>query len=121
MDVFDLREKLIADYSSFVKGFINIKDETIKGMVTSELQEGLLWPDPLIQLSPFFESGDTIDELVKTGTLHPTCKQIFRIKKDESDFGKQMQLHRHQTEAIARAEKGLNYILTTGTDRKSVV
>ncbi|MDD2229435.1 MAG: DEAD/DEAH box helicase [Candidatus Cloacimonetes bacterium] len=115
MDVFDLREKLIADYSSFVRGFITIKDDTIKDMVASELRDGLLWPDPLIQLSPFFESGGTIDELVQTGILHPHCKQIFRIKKDEADFGKQMQLHRHQTEAIARAEKGLNYILTTGT------
>lgn len=115
MNVFELREKLIADYSSFVKGFITIKDDSIKEMVSNELNEGLLWPDPLIQLSPFFESGETIEELVKAKILHPSCKQIFRIKKDETDFGKQMQLHRHQTEAIKRADKGLNYILTTGT------
>ena len=70
MNVFELREKLIADYSSFVKGFITIKDETIKEMVASELREGLLWPDPLIQLSPFFESGESIEELVKLGSEH---------------------------------------------------
>jgi len=115
MNVFELREKLIADYSSFVRGFITIKDESIKDLVAAELRDGLLWPDPLIQLSPFFESGESIDELVKADILHPTCKQIFRIKKDQADFGKQMQLHRHQTEAIKRADKGLNYILTTGT------
>lgn len=115
MNVFELREKLIADYCSYVKGFITIKDESIKEMVATELQDGLLWPDPLIQLSPFFETGDSIDELIGSGILHPLCQQIFRIKKDETDFGKQMQLHRHQTEAIKRAAKGLNYILTTGT------
>ncbi|HOH98170.1 MAG TPA: DEAD/DEAH box helicase [Candidatus Cloacimonadota bacterium] len=115
MNVFELREKLIADYCSFVKGFITIKDDAIKEMVANELKDGLLWPDPLIQLSPFFESGESIEELIKSNILHPLCKQIFRIKRDESDFGKQMQLHRHQTEAIKRAAQGLNYILTTGT------
>lgn len=115
MNVFELREKLIADYCSFVKGFITIKDESIKEMVANELNDGLLWPDPLIQLSPFFESGESIEELIKSNILHPLCKQIFRIKRDETDFGKQMQLHRHQTEAIKRADQGLNYILTTGT------
>lgn len=115
MNVFELREKLIADYCSFVKGFITIKDDAIKDMVVRELHDGLLWPDPLIQLSPFFESGESIDELVKSGILHPQCQQIFRIKKDETDFGKEMQLYRHQTEAIKRAVQGRNYILTTGT------
>lgn len=115
MNVFELRERLIEDYSSFVKGFITIKDETIKDIVANELKEGLLWPDPLIQLSPFFEQGDSIDELIASSVLHPLCQQIFRIKKNETDFGKQMQLHRHQTEAIKRAAKGQNYILTTGT------
>lgn len=115
MNVFELREKLIADYCSFVKGFITIKDDSIKEMVANELKDGLLWPDPLIQLSPFFESGESIEELIKSNILHPLCKQIFRIKRDETDFGKQMQLHRHQTEAIKRAAQGINYILTTGT------
>lgn len=115
MNVFELREKLIADYCSFVKGFITIKDDSIKEMVANELKDGLLWPDPLIQLSPFFESGESIEELIKSNILHPLCKQIFRIKRDETDFGKQMQLHQHQTEAIKRAAQGLNYILTTGT------
>lgn len=115
MNVFELREKLIADYCSFVKGFITIKDDSIKEMVANELKDGLLWPDPLIQLSPFFESGESIEELIQSDILHPLCKQIFRIKRDETDFGKQMQLHRHQTEAIKRAAQGLNYILTTGT------
>ena len=115
MDVFELRDKLIADYCSYIKGFITIKDELIKELVANELKDGLLWPDPLIQLSPFFETGDSIDDLIKSGILHPLCQQIFRIKKDETDFGKQMQLHRHQTEAIKRAAQGSNYILTTGT------
>ena len=60
MNVFELKEKLIADYSSFVKGFITIKDEAIKRIVSDELSAGILWPEPLLQLSPFFTLGDQI-------------------------------------------------------------
>ena len=92
MNVFELRDKLIADYCSYIKGFITIKDELIKELVANELEDGLLWPDPLIQLSPFFETGDSIDDLIGSGILHPLCQQIFRIKKDETDFGNKCNL-----------------------------
>jgi hypothetical protein len=37
--------------------------------------------------------------------LHQECGKIFRIKKDRADFGREMRLHRHQTEAIHAASK----------------
>ena len=115
MNVFELKETLIADYSSFVKGFITIKDEAIKRIVSDELSAGLLWPEPLLQLSPFFTLGDQIDQLISQGILHPDCAKIFRIKADKSDFGKAIQLYWHQSEAIKQANQNLNYVLTTGT------
>lgn len=63
MNVFELKDKLISDYSSFVKGFITIKDEAIKRIVSDELNGGLLWPDPLLQISPFFVLGEQISQL----------------------------------------------------------
>ena len=65
MDVFNLRNQLVSDYSSFITGFINIRDPRINKKVEEELNAGLLWPDPLIQLNPSFEPGETIDELVE--------------------------------------------------------
>lgn len=115
MNVFELRENLIADYSSFVKGFITIKNEAIKRIVSEELNAGILWPEPLLQLSPFFTLGDQIDQLISQGILHPDCARIFRIKADKSDFGKAIQLYWHQAEAIKQANQNLNYVLTTGT------
>src|SRR5215204_5075448 len=79
------------------------------------LDEGLLWPDPLIQLNPSFEAGESIDELVDEGVLHEECARIFRVKKDPHDPGKDLRLHRHQSEAIRTARAGRNYVLTTGT------
>lgn len=115
MNVFELRDKLISDYRSYVKGFIKIKDPAIKNLVESEMDSGLLWPDPLIQLSPSFAPGGSIDDLVNDGILHPQCCEIFRIGKDEDNPGTQMRLHRHQRDAIQRAAQDDNYVLTTGT------
>jgi hypothetical protein len=63
---------LVDDYGSYVSSFIRIKDDRIEEEVRSNLAEGLLWPDPLIQLNPSFEAGETIDELVNEGILHET-------------------------------------------------
>jgi len=114
MDVFALRKQLTHDYAEYIKSFINISGERIREHVDRELNEGLLWPDPLLQLNPNFEPGPRIDDLVDDGKLHPQCRDIFRIKPtDEPD--KPLRLHKHQADAIEAASSGDSYVLTTGT------
>ncbi len=114
MDVFDLRNKLVEDYGSYVRSFIRIKDARIEDEVKQSLDEGLLWPDPLIQLNPSFETGDRIEDLVREGVLHTECDTLFRAGKDRGK-GVTLQLHRHQSGAVRTARAGHNYVLTTGT------
>jgi len=115
VNVFDLRDRLITDYSSFVTSFLNIRDTRISHYVTNELKNGALWPEPLIQLNPAFEPGESIEDLVSLGVIHPECSKIFRIKCDPGDIGRLLRLHRHQAEAAKIASQGVNYVLTTGT------
>ena len=61
MDVFAPRERLIKDYHSYVGSFIKIKGPRIEEQVTRSLDQGRLWPDPLIQLNPAFEAVETGD------------------------------------------------------------
>ena len=67
MDVFELRKKLVVDYGRYATSFVHIADERVRTHVDEELLGGLLWPDPLIQLNPAFESGGTVAELVAAG------------------------------------------------------
>jgi ATP-dependent helicase YprA (DUF1998 family) len=116
MDVFNLRERLVGDYADYTRSFVVIRDERIDDHVQHELNEGLLWPDPIVQLNPAFESGGTIDELADRGLVHPLCSQIFRRGKSSADLlGETLRLHRHQREAVETARAGANYVLTTGT------
>jgi ATP-dependent helicase YprA (DUF1998 family) len=119
MDAFRLCERLISDYSQYVGGFLNIRDERLRKYVDDFLKQGTLWPEARIQLNPAYERGASIDayerdasieDLVSEGILHPDCAQIFRDKEKRP-----FRLYRHQEEAIRKAVSGESYVLTTGT------
>ncbi len=115
MDVFALRDHLIHEYQEYVNGYVVLKEPGVKQFVQSYFDEGRLWPEPLVQLNPAFESGRTVDRLVADGVLHPECANIFRRRGKTDSFGDPITLHRHQDEAIAAARSGKSYVLTTGT------
>src|SRR6266481_2764863 len=115
MNVFRLRDQLVGQYSQYVRSFIQIRDQRIGEHVTQRLDEGMLWPEPLIQLNPSFEPGAWIDDLVDAGVLHSECARVFRIKQDAQDTGRRMRMHKHQEDAARTGRLGESYILTTGT------
>jgi ATP-dependent helicase YprA (DUF1998 family)/very-short-patch-repair endonuclease len=116
MDIFRYREDLLGDYSAYVKGFLEVQDTDVESFITSKLDGGVLWPEPLVQLNPAFLPGPTIDQLVTAKKLHPTCREIFRRGKTlQHPAGAELLLHRHQAEALACAQQDVNYVLTTGT------
>ena len=86
MDAFEVLDEVLADYQSFVEGFLNIQDEQVKAKVDAEVEGGLLWPEPWLALNPAFESGGTVSDLVDRGVLHPTAREIFRIRTDEQPW-----------------------------------
>ncbi len=115
MDVFKLRDDVVAGYSDYVRSFLTIADEQIKNFVEQRFADGHLWPDALVQLNPAFRPGATIAALVDEGVLHPECARVFRRGKDVSPDGQPLRLHQHQEDAVRIAASGASYVLTTGT------
>ena len=116
MNVFELRDRLVADYQEYTRSFIKIRDQRIRDFVDDTLNNEGFWPEPLLQLNPTFRSGGTIDQLVEQNVLNNECARIFRIDKSDTDHvGKQLLLHEHQREAILKAKEGQSYVLTSGT------
>ena len=66
MDVFSLRNEVIEDYQRYVQSFLRMSDPRVAAFVTSRLNAGALWPEPLVQLSPAYQEGPTVEELVTT-------------------------------------------------------
>ena len=73
MDVFKLRDSVAGDYGRYVRNFLTIKDERIRQLVHEEMDHGILWPDPLTQLNHSFELGETLQESIDGGVLHPSA------------------------------------------------
>lgn len=115
MDAFGVLAKVLDDYESFVKGFLDIKNDQIRDKVENEIADGLLWPEPWLALNPAFEPGGTTSELVTRGVLHPDAATIFRAKTAGDLTGREITFHRHQTDAFEIANRGESYVLTTGT------
>ncbi len=115
MDVFEIRDNVVDQYSEYVGSFVTIRDDRIREYVNAEMRSGALWPDPLLQLNPAFEPGDSLDSLVSGGELHPLCRDIFRDKPTPTTDRGPLRFHRHQVEGIRAARVGHSYVLTTGT------
>jgi ATP-dependent helicase YprA (DUF1998 family) len=115
MDVFTLRDQVLDDYQAYIRSFLNVRDPDIAALVERELGGGHLWPKPLLQINPAFEAGDSLDELVADGTLHPACHRIFRDKPEPDVDRGPLRLHRHQVDGIRAGRSGDSFVVTTGT------
>ena len=54
-------------------------------------------------------------ELVDRGVLHPTRREIFRVRTERDPVGRELAFHRHQADAFEVANRRESYVLTTGT------
>jgi superfamily II DNA/RNA helicase len=109
LDIFALRDSVIDEYKHFATSFTTIHAPDIKTQVEAIYAEERYWPEPLIQINPSYKRTTDIKSLVAQGALDPTCADIFQKK------GTPLSLYKHQEQAIALAEAGESYVVTTGT------
>jgi ATP-dependent helicase YprA (DUF1998 family) len=113
-DVFGFRDRLIEEYSAFSRSFTHIDATDIARAVEAEYARGRYWPEPLIQINPNYRRKGTIDDLVSEKLLHPAIAEIFQAEKPEGK-PRAIELFTHQLEAIATANRGRSFVVTTGT------
>lgn len=105
MDVLSTHAKVVEDYAKYIQSFLNIADPEIHATVEARLSEGRLWPEPLLQFNPAFESAGTVAEVAAKGIIHPDLVSIL----------KGYSLYRHQVDAIQLGAAGKDFIVTLGT------
>lgn len=105
MDVLGTHAKVVEDYAKYIQSFLNILDPQILATVESRLSEGRLWPEPLLQFNPAFESAGTVAEVAGRGVVHPDLVEIL----------KGYSLYKHQVDAIRLGGAGNDFVVTSGT------
>lgn len=114
MDIFALRNHIIAEYTDYTRSFLTIRDPDIATFVDHELARGQLWPDALLQLSPAYLTSTTVAHLVQHGTLHPHTAAIFQVPAPDGSRHP-IRLYHHQSQAIQLAANRQHFVVTTGT------
>ena len=102
-NVFEFRNELISEYSSFSRSFSAVAAEDLRSKVESEYSRGRYWPEPLIQINPNYKRQGTVQQLAQEGMLHPHCADIFRTGKTEGNPA-DLHLYVHQLQALAKAQ-----------------
>ena len=105
-DVFALRNRVVDEYRSYVESFVRVLDPRVNEFVRQQLAAGELWPPAVLQLNPAFEPDRSLGELADAGTI---TRETARF------FGEEIRLYRHQAEALAAAQRGEPYVVSTGT------
>ena len=113
-NVFEFRDRLVAEYQSFSGSFVKISAQDIRHEVEKQYTDGRYWPEPLIQINPNYQRGGTVQDLVAQGTLHRACAEIFQSGKPEGR-PRPLELYKHQLEALAKGQDRTSYVVTTGT------
>ena len=109
LDVFALRDSVVGEYKRFATSFTTIHAPDIREQVEGIYAGDRYWPEPLIQINPSYKRSTDVGALVANGVLNPGCADIFRAK------GEPLSLYKHQEQAIALADEGESYVVTTGT------
>ena len=105
MNVFQTRADIVSDYATYIRSFLKIEDPVIRHTVEEALNQGKLWPEPLLQFNPSFEMYGSLEKLAQSGDIHPDIRDIF----------KGYSLYKHQVEAIRFGTSGQDFIVTSGT------
>ena len=109
LDIFALRDSVVAEYKHFATSFTTIDAQDIREQVAAIYAEERYWPEPLIQINPSYKRSTNVGTLVTNGVLDPGCADIFRAN------GQSLFLYKHQEQAIALAAEGESFVVTTGT------
>ena len=116
LDVFSLRDSVVAEYKKFATSFTTIHAEDIRRQVEAIYAQERYWPEPLIQINPSYRRSTSIEALVTGGVLEPGSADIFRLPPTaNAPRGEALSLYKHQEQAIALASQGESYVVTTGT------
>lgn len=66
------------DYANYIRSLVSISDDEMRKQVEQHLNDGHLWPEPLLTFNPSFAKVGRIEELVASGVLAAPLGDAFR-------------------------------------------
>lgn len=96
----------MSDYKAYIESFVNIENQHIRSKINEEINNGKLWPEPLIQFNPSFKTSAGLSQLIHDEKIiHSELDNIF----------KGYNLYQHQEEALRKGAEGKGFVVVSGT------
>jgi DEAD/DEAH box helicase/Domain of unknown function (DUF1998)/Helicase conserved C-terminal domain len=104
-------ELITSSYRRYLRSLLPVRDPRIAAALDAEIsQSSLLTKGPLLEATPPYKLGATLDALVDEGVL---SNSIRTIDSASLPFGRPLYLHQEQ--AIRKISAGRNVIVASGT------
>jgi ATP-dependent helicase YprA (DUF1998 family) len=102
---------IIAGYRRYLRSLLPVRDPRIATALDHEITTGdLLTKGPLLEATPPYERGATLDTLIGEGVLSSAFR---KVSSGALPFGRP--LYKHQEQAIRKVAAGRNVVVATGT------
>lgn len=108
LDPLAVGEQIEATYKRYLKTLLSPRDPALARAFDNEVDRSrLLTKGPLLELTPPYERGSSMAELIGAGVLHPGLQRI--------NFPADQPLYVHQETSIRKLLDGRNLVISTGT------
>src|SRR5665647_1626324 len=111
LDPIETTRAITKRYNAYLATSFNLKDSNLKKQFLDELNQEKFIKGPILEITPPFESGKTIDELIDEGTLSGEFKKL-----NTKSLPLNRPLYKHQESGILKnVLENENIIVATGT------
>lgn len=118
MNPFETLRYVQEQYKTYVYTFQKIKNPHIQRWIFDRINNGsLLWRAPHVQLNQRFAPGQTLQEMITNGLLHPDVQKVFTTRDADGKLTTNpINPRKHQSESVTSilGDK-VNTVITTGT------
>lgn len=104
-------EVIRSAYQRYLRSLLPIRDSALAVALDAAIQnDHALTKGPLLEMTPPYAHGATLDRLLAEGVLHPSLREVAGpgLPFDRP-------LYQHQDEAIRKVAAGRNVVVATGT------
>jgi ATP-dependent helicase YprA (DUF1998 family) len=104
-------ELITSGYRRYLRSLLPVRDPRIATALDHEItNSGLLTKGPLLEATPPYKPGATLDALIHEGVLNPAFRKL-----NSTALPLARPLHAHQEQAIRKVAAGRNVVVATGT------
>lgn len=102
---------IVSSYQRYLRSLLPVRDARLAAALDHEItHSGLLVKGPLLEATPPYQPGATLDDLIGEGVLSPAFSKL-----GSKDLPLSRSLHSHQEAAIRKVAAGRNIVVATGT------